>query len=123
MAVNPGSTNRYFSVWLDMGTPSSTRAGYELRFTNVATNSYSVTLSKWQSGSQTVLASQASYSLVNGNSFAVVDQGSTVSAWTNTGSGFSQLLNASDSAFSSGKSAIEDSGNITRLTNFKTGSL
>ena len=46
-----------------------------------------------------------------------------VSAWTNTGSGFSQLLNASDSAFSSGKSAIEDSGNITRLTNFKTGSL
>lgn len=124
MAVNPGSsTSRYFSAWVDMGTPSSTRAGYELRFTVVATNSYSVTLSKWQSGSQTVLASQPSYSFVNGNSFAVVDQGGTVSAWINTGSGFGQLLSASDSAFSSGKSAIEGSGNITRLTTFKTGSL
>jgi subtilisin family serine protease/sugar lactone lactonase YvrE len=123
MAVNPGNTSRYFSIWLDMGTPSSTRGGYELRFTNVATNSYSVTLSKWQSGSQTVLASQASYSFVNGHSIAVVDQGGTISAWTNTGSGFSQLLSASDSTFSSGKSAIEGSGNITRLNNFKVGSL
>ena len=52
-----------------------------------------------------------------------VDQGSTVSAWTNTGSGFSQLLSASDSAFSGGKSAVEGSGNITRLKNFKVGSL
>jgi hypothetical protein len=78
---------------------------------------------KWQSGSQTVLASQSSYTFANGNSFAVVDQGSAVSAWANTGSGFSQLLSASDSSFSSGKPAVEGSGNITRLTNFKAGTL
>jgi subtilisin family serine protease len=123
MAVNPGNTSRYFSIWLDMSTPTTTRAGYELRFTNVGANSYDVTLSKWQSGSQTILASQSSYAFANGNSFAVVDQGSTVSAWTNTGSGFTQLLSASDSSFSSGKAAVEGSGNISRLTNLKVGTL
>ena len=123
MAVNPGNTSRYFSVWLDMGTPSSTRAGYELRFTNTATNTYEVKLSKWVSGTQTVLATKTGYSFSNGNSFAVVDQGGTVSAWTKTGFEYIQLLSASDSAFSSGNAAVEGSGNITRLTNFKVGSL
>ncbi|HEX6455116.1 MAG TPA: hypothetical protein VF009_01210 [Solirubrobacterales bacterium] len=123
MAVNPANASRYFSVWLDMPTPTGTKAGYELRFTDVSTNVYTVTLSKWSGGSQTVLATRSSYTFVNGNSFALVDQGGTVSAWTNTGSGFSQLLSASDSMFSSGNAGLEGSGNITRLTNFKVGSL
>jgi hypothetical protein len=123
LATNPGIAERYFSVWLDMPTPSSTRAGYELRFTDTATNIYEVKLSKWVSGSQTVLASKSGYSLSNGNSFAIVDLGGIVSAWTNTGSGFSQLLSANDSTFSSGNSAVEGAGNNTRLTSFKVGQL
>ena len=123
MATNPSSAERYFSLWLDMQTPSSTRAGYELRFTDTATNTYEVKLSKWVSGTQTVLASKSGYSFSNGNSLALVDQGGTVSAWTNTGSGFGQLLSATDSTFSGGYAGVEGSGNITRLTNFKLGSL
>jgi sugar lactone lactonase YvrE len=123
MATNPGNAERYFSLWMDMPTPTSTRAGYELRFTYVSTNTYNVKLSKWVGGTQTELASKSSYSFSNGNSFAVVDQGSTVSAWTNTGSGFSQLLSASDSTFAGGNAAVEGAGNITRLTNFKVGQL
>ena len=123
MAANPNSENRHFSIWLDMPTPSGTKAGYELKFTYVSANTYNVALNKWQSGSSTTLASKSSYSFVNGNSFALVDSGASVSAWTNTGSGFSQLLSASDSTFSSGSVGVEASGNITRLTNFKVGSL
>lgn len=122
MATNPGNAERYFSLWLDMPSPAATtRSGYELRFVNTAANTYTVTLAKWQAGTQTVLASKAAVTFVNGNSLAVVDQGTTVSAWTDTGSGFTQLLAAQDSAFSSGNTGLEGSGNITRLTNFKAG--
>jgi len=123
MAVNPANASRYFSLWLDMSTPGTTRDGYELRFANTATNLYSVTLSKWQEGTQTVLESKSNVGFVNGNSLALVDLGGTVSAWTETGAGYTQLLSAADAAFASGKSAVEGSGNITRLTNFKTGAL
>jgi sugar lactone lactonase YvrE len=119
MAVNPANASRYFSLWLDMPTPSSTRAGYELRFTDVSANTYKVTLSKWVEGSETELASEASYAFNNGNSFALVDQGGTVSSWTDTGSGFSQLLSASDSTFEGGNAGLNGAGNITRLTKFK----
>jgi hypothetical protein len=123
LAENPSIEGRYFSLWLDMPSPSSTRAGYELRFADTATNVYTVTLSKWQGGAQTILATKSSYAFVNGSSFALTDQGGTVSAWTSTGSGFGQLLSVSDAAFGGGNAAVEGSGNITRLTNFKVGSL
>jgi hypothetical protein len=80
-------------------------------------------LAKWQGGTETVLASKSGYAFANGNSFALLDQGGTVSAWTNTGSGFSQLLSASDASFSGGNAGIQGAGNITRLTNFKVGAL
>jgi sugar lactone lactonase YvrE len=123
MAVSPGNASRYFSLWFDMGTPSGTKAGYELRLTYVSASAYSVSLSRWQGGTQNTLTSLSSYSLSAGNSLALVDQGGTVSAWTNKGSGFSQVLSANDSTFSSGKTGVEGAGNITRLTNFKAGSL
>ena len=123
MATNPGSAERYFSLWLDMQTPASTRAGYELRFTNSATNTYTVKLAKWVSGSESLLATKSGYSFANGSSFAIVDQGGIVSAWTDTGSGFSQLLSAADSAFSGGYAGLHGAGNITRIAKFKMGSL
>jgi FG-GAP-like repeat len=125
MAANPLGVSRYFSLWLDMPTPgSASRDGYELRFTYTATNTYTVTLAKWQKGTETALGTQSGYTFVNGSSFAIVDAGSTVSAWTAaSGSGFSQLLSAADSAFAGGNAGLEGSGNITRITNFKVGAL
>ena len=123
MAVNPGNTNRYFSIWLDLSSEASARTGYELRFTQASAGIYNVALSKWEEGSQSLLASKSSYSFANGSSFALVDYGSTVSAWTDTGSGFAELLSAIDSTFEEGNAAVEGSGNITRLTNFREGSL
>ena len=124
MTAGPTCANCYVSLWLDMPTPgSSPRAGYELRLTYVSAGVYNVSLSKWQGGTQTSLASQASYPFANGGSMALVDQGGSVLAWTNTGSGFSLLLGANDLAFSAGYPAIEGSGNSIRLNNFKAGAL
>lgn len=123
MAVNPGNVNRYFSLWLDLATPANPKTGYELRFTYTSTNAYTVTLSKWQSGSKTTLATKSGYSLVNGNAVALVDEGGTVSAWANGGSGFGQVLSAADASFASGTAAVEASGNISRLTAFKFGAV
>ena len=106
-----------------MASPASTRAGYELRFTYVSSGTYEVKLSKWVGGSQTVLATKPGYAFANGNSLALVDQGSAVSAWTNTGTGFSELLSAADTTFEGGNAAVEGAGNATRLTNFKVGEL
>jgi hypothetical protein len=124
MSLNPSNSERYFSLWLDSGAPSSTaRNGYELRFTltTTGTNTYNVTLTKWVSGTATVLASKAGYTFSNGNSLGLVDQGPTVSVWTNTGSGFTQLLSTEDNAFSAGNAGVGGSGNISRLINFKAG--
>lgn len=61
------------------------------------------------------------------NSSSGVDQGGTVSAWKNTGSGtgfeFNEILSASDSAFSGGNAGLQAAGGGTRLTNFKAGAL
>ena len=122
MAANPGASERYFSAWLDASGSAGTREGYELRYAYASTNTYIVTLSKWKAGTQTVLASMASY-FVNGNSLALVDEGARVSAWTNKGSEFTRLLTASDATFSSGNAGIEGTGSNTRLTNFKAGQL
>jgi len=99
----------------------TTRSGYELRFTDIGTNLYKVTLSRWAAGVQTVLATGLSYTLPIGSSLALTDQGSTVTAWTNTGSGFVKLIGATNSEFSGGRAGVEGSGNITRLKNFKFG--
>jgi len=124
MSVPPGVDKRHFSILLDMPTPSSSKAGYELRFTSVGGGStYNVTLDKWEKGEKHPLAAQVSYQFPTGSSFAIADEGSTISAWTNTGAGFTELLSASDTSFSGGSSGIEAAGNATRLVNFRFGSL
>lgn len=124
LAEKPSNTSRYVSLWLDMPSPASAHTGYELRLTETSSGIYEVALSKWQSGSKTVLASKASYSFPTGKQFALADKAGTVSAWTNTeGEGYVQLLSASDSTFTSGYSGIEGAGNITRLKGFRSGQL
>ncbi|HET8955755.1 MAG TPA: S1 family peptidase [Solirubrobacterales bacterium] len=124
MAANPGFTGRSFSLWLGMASPSAaTRGGYELRFTYTSSNTYSISLSRWSAGSQTTLATKTGVSFANGNSLALVDKGTSVSGWVDTGAGYVQLLGAVDSTFSSGYAGVQAVGNLTRLANFKVGSI
>lgn len=119
--------NRWFSLWLDMSEPASAQSGYELRFTYVGVeegeNLYDVTLTKWASGTRTVLATARSYTFAREGSFALVDKGGRVYAWTNTGTGYRVLLRASDTAYSRGNVGIEGAGNITRVRSFRGGVL
>jgi NHL repeat len=121
MAASPGVKEREISVWLDAS--SAGREGYQLEFYYTSLNVYTVNLRKWKGGTPTTLASKSSYGFVNGNSLALVDEGGKVSAWTKTGSEFTQLLTASDATFASGNAGIEGVGINTRLTNFKAGKL
>jgi Ca2+-binding RTX toxin-like protein len=125
VASGPGNNfpGRYFALWLDLQTPGSTRSGYQLRFVQTSLNVYEVILAKWSAGTETVLATKAGYPLAAGSSFALVDEGSEVAAWTNTGSGFTQILTAADGSFSGGNGGVEASGNASTLTNFKIGQL
>jgi hypothetical protein len=123
LTTNPQNTSRYFSLWLNMPNPGSARSGYQLKFLETSSGVYTVTLAKWASGTETVLASKTSYSFATKSQLALVDKLGTVSAWTKTGSEYTQLLSASDSTYTSGYTGIEGSGNITRLTDFKGGPL
>jgi hypothetical protein len=123
MTKEPADSERYFSLWLDASGSSSTRSGYELRFTALSETTYNLTLSKWVTGTQTNLTSKSSYAFAIGDSLALVDQGSTVSVWTNLGTAFSELLSASDATFEHGNAGLEGAGNRTHLDNFKEGVL
>jgi hypothetical protein len=123
LTTSPASTSRYFSLWLNMLSPGSVHSGYQLKFTETSSGVYTVTLAKWISGTETVLATKTSYSFATKSQFALVDKLGTVSAWTKTGSEYTQLLSASDSTYTSGYTGVEGSGNITRLTSFKSGPL
>lgn len=127
LSAAPDLPGRSFSAWLDMAQPGSARSGYELRFTYAAEeegeNLYDVTLSKWVSGARTVLASLNDYTFRAQSSFALADKGGTVHAWVDAGSGYRQLLSASDATFGRGYVGIEGVGNMTRVRQFRAGVL
>ncbi|HET7506807.1 MAG TPA: hypothetical protein VFJ53_00465, partial [Solirubrobacterales bacterium] len=124
MTLNMSLSSRPFSLWSDMPNPSATaRAGYELRFTSVSPNVWNVAIYKWVGGVQTELGSKSNVSFANGSSLAIVDFGNSVSAWTNTGSGYTQLLSASDATYDSGKVGLEGTEFSAFLTQFKAGPL
>src|SRR5881394_3965666 len=124
MQANPGGAERFVSLWLDMPSPGSARSGYELRWTlNSSLTTYTAKLSKWSSGTQTVLASNAEVSIPNGTTLAISDTGGTVTAWKGSGGTLTSVLTATDSTYSSGYAGIEAAGNISRSQNFKAGSL
>ena len=127
LSVGAELGSRWFSVWLDMAEPGSAQSGYELRFTysgeEEGENLYDVTLAKWASGTRTVLATVRNTTFAAQSSFALVDKGGTVYAWTNAGSGYRQLLSARDATYSRGSVGIEGAGNITRVRAFRAGVL
>jgi hypothetical protein len=127
LSVGAELPSRWFSLWLDASEPGSAQSGYELRFTYVGAEEeedlYNVTLTKWVSGTRTVLATARNYTFAPQSSFALVCKGGTVYVWTNTGTGYGLLLRASDTAFSRGYAGIEGAGNITRVRSFRAGTL
>jgi beta-mannanase len=119
--VSPTAAGNYASVWLDMPSPGSAKSGYQLRWTlNAGLTTYTVKLSKWVAGSETVLASNASVSIPTGTRMMLSDNGSMLTAWKGTSSPLASLLTASDSTYGAGYAGIEASGNASRSTDFRS---
>jgi hypothetical protein len=122
LQLGPGGGERYVSLWLDMPNPGSAKTGYQLRWISSG-SVYTVKLSKWSAGTETVLASSTLVSIPANSTLAISDTGGTVTAWQSTGGSLSSLLSASDSSFASGYAGVEGSGNSSRHLEFKAGTL
>ncbi|HEX6153584.1 MAG TPA: hypothetical protein VFZ19_08695, partial [Solirubrobacterales bacterium] len=123
MSTGPGNQDRYVSVWLNMPSPATAKSGYQLRWTvNSGGSTYTVKLSKWVAGTETVLASDPSASIPAGTRMMISDNGNTVTAWKGSGSSVTSFLSASDSTYSAGYAGIEASGNISRSLDFRLSS-
>lgn len=126
MQNGPGNNiGRHIAIWLGMPEPGSAKSGYQLSWTtNSNLTSYTVELSKWVSGTETILASNPSVAIPAGSTLAISDSGGALTAWLDTGGGaLTSLLTASDATFSSGSAGVEASGNGSRSLDFKAGSL
>jgi hypothetical protein len=121
---SPTETGSYGSVWLNMSTPGSAKSGYQLSWTlNSAGGSvYTAKLSKWVSGVQTALASNAAVSLPVGTTLTIFDNGGTVSGWKGSGGTLASFLSASDSTFSSGYAGVEGAKS-SYVQDFRAGNL
>jgi RHS repeat-associated protein len=124
MQTAPGLAERYISLWLNMPNPGSQKSGYQLRWiVNPDTTSYAVKLSKWVSGSETVLAQAPSISILPGLTMMISDVGDTVMAWLGGGGTMTPLLAAADTTYGNGFAGIEGSGSNSRSRDFRAGSI
>jgi len=119
--TSPGLENRYVSVWLHMPNPTGgVRSGYQLRWTlNPDLSTYTVKISKWVVGVETVLATKTSVSLAPGTRVVLADSGSALTAWVGSGSPMTPLVSVADNTFSGGYAGMEASGNISRSEEFQ----
>ena len=110
------------AMWLNAPSPGTARSGYEARFEGVngSSSNYKVELSKWSSGTRTVLGSTSAFSLPVGTTMALIDRGTSLALWTGT-STFTQVLSANDSTYSSGYAGLEVNGGAGTEYNFKAG--
>jgi hypothetical protein len=117
--------NHYGALWIDAPSPGTAKTGYQLRWRlNAGGTTYTETIAKWSTGTETVLASNASASIPPGTTIAFSDSGGTLTAWHGTPTTLNSALSASDSTYTSGHAGIEASGlNNLLLTNFKAGIL
>lgn len=123
----PNSKSRYLALWLNMPEPEASKSGYQLSWTWTsepeAPGSYEVALSRWISGSKTVLTSKSEQSIPVGKTVALSYKEGVLSAWTGTAPSLSKLLSTNDSWFASGYAGVEASGNSSRLQDFRAGTL
>lgn len=124
--VGTGSTpaGQYVGLWLNMPTPGGARSGYEARFTGVngLSTNYKVELSRWASGTRTVLASKEGFSLPVGTTVALTDSATgELKLWTGSASTYSVALSAIDTTYTSGYAGIEVLGTSGTYYDFRAG--
>jgi hypothetical protein len=124
--VGTGSSaaGEYGALWLDMPDPQDTRSGYEARIsgTNGSSSGYKVEISKWVSGTRTVLASEENVSVPVGTTLALTKSGGALTLWSGAGS-FSQVVSATDTSYHSGYAGIEVNGGEGTYYNFQAGAV
>lgn len=124
MQTAPGAVGHQVGIWLNMPEPGVAKSGYQLRWeAQAAANTYTLKLAKWVGGTETVLASNGSFTIAPGTTMALSDTGGKVAAWSGTGSALNLALSASDSTYSSGSAGLSGTGENSRSINFKAGSL
>lgn len=117
-------SNEYLSLWLDMPNPGSVRSGYEVRFRGAhrTSTSYRVELSKWASGTRTVLAKIRRVSLPANAKFALSEAGGKLVAWTGK-STLRPILSATDHTYNGGYVGIEANRGEGTAYNFRAGNV
>ena len=122
IAVGPGVGGR-ISLWSEMTAPTTNKTGYELALTETAANTYTVALKSW-AVSETLLGSITGVSLPAGSKVALVDVGTSVSAFADTGSGMTRILTKTNASLMGGYAGVEVQGaTSTRVNQFKYGLL
>jgi RHS repeat-associated protein len=110
-------------LWLHLQN-SSERTGYEARFLPAGSvNTYKVELSKWVSGSRTVLATKSSQVIPVGGVIAISESGGNITVWGAASGIYSQLATAVDTTFNSGYAGMEVSGVGPKEYNFRAGQI
>ncbi len=116
---------RSLSLWLNAPRPDLRERGYQLRLSRRILNHYRVEIDDWDTEtSHTVVASGADVKLLPGSRFALVAKGNLLSAWTDTGSGFKEILTGTLGAaprHDAGHVALSGTDPSVRLTNFSAG--
>ena len=122
--VGTGSpAGQYQALWLNAPNPGTAQSGYEARFTGVSGSTYKVELSKWVSGTRTVLGTKEGFSLAVGTTMALSESGGSLVLWAGSGSAFTPVLSATDTTYTSGYAGIDVNGGAGTAYNFKAGGL
>lgn len=123
MSTAPGAANRYLALWLNMSNPGSEKSGYQLKWVEISSGTYTVTLAKWIGGSETVLKTSSPVVAPAGTTFAISSENGEVTAWDGSGGSLTPLFSAADGTFVSGYAGMEGSGSGSRSANFKAGAV
>lgn len=123
MSQAPSEESRYASLWLNMPNPIHEKTGYQFKWTQEAGGKMAVSLARWNSGTQTVLASKSSVTIPTGSTLAVSDENGTIRGWLIEGTSFSLLLSVPDKTYSGGYAGISSSGSASHFKDFKAGTL
>jgi hypothetical protein len=107
-----------------MPNPARVRSGYEVRFMGAHRRStaYTVELSKWASGTRTVLAKTKRVSLPVNTKFALSEAGGKLVAWTGKCT-LRPILSATDHTYSRGYVGIEANRGEGTAYNFRAGNV
>jgi RHS repeat-associated protein len=117
--VGPGDRA---GLWLHMPSPGSAKSGYEARVEGVV-GKVNAEISKWVSGTRTILASKEGVSSPVGTTFGLSETGGRLTLWSNSGGSYAEVLSTNDSTYSSGYAGIEVNGVAPKLYSLRAGNM